>query len=132
MAFRLPNFNLRCNIRPTTSHVWPPGTVPTGANRLTNQLCALVAGERSSAAAVQISATSTYPTSIGMFLLLPALTDIRGIQDSTFNVDAVECPAGTGRWYQVAWVDDVAKGYANEHRMALMFPYQGRWVAPYP
>lgn len=132
MAFTLPNFNLTCNVRPTTSNAWPPGTIPATANRLTGQACALVCGHRSTSSAVQISATTSYPTSLAMFLLLPVGTDVRGMQDSTGHTDAVECPAGTGRWYQVGWVDDVAKGYPNEHRVALLFPLQFKWVAPYP
>jgi len=59
-----------------------------------------------------------------MSLLLPIATDIR-FRDSALGqeADAVECPAGTGRFYIVIFVDDVGKGFANEHRQALMLRY---------
>lgn len=51
--------------------------------------------------------------------LLPKGTDIRGAQHAGLD-SIVECPKGTGRYYYVVWVDDVAKGFANEYRLALM------------
>ena len=56
-----------------------------------------------------------------MFLLLPALTDVRytgvgGTSDSFYDI--VEVPAGSARWYWVLSVDDAGKGFANEHRVA--------------
>lgn len=52
-------------------------------------------------------------------LLLPALTDIRDYS-STTGSDSVECPVGSGRFYLVDYVDDLGKGFPNEHRFALM------------
>lgn len=66
-----------------------------------------------------------------MSLLLPLQTDIRGLQD-TVSQDMVEVPAGSGRWYSVQIVDDIGKGYANEHRSASIFALPGGWTAPYP
>lgn len=52
-------------------------------------------------------------------LLLPALTDVRsGIQVG--GADVIEVPAGSSRWYGVAAVDDVGKGFPNEHRAASL------------
>jgi hypothetical protein len=63
-------------------------------------------------------------------LLLPALTDIRDDQVGSF-ADLVEVPAGSGRFYQVLWVDDVAKGFANEYRGAHIYK-TGIWPIPIP
>jgi hypothetical protein len=60
-----------------------------------------------------------------MELLLPALTDVRGA--ITGNQDIVEVPAGSGRFYSVAFVDDVGKGFGNEYRFALI-----QQLAPWP
>jgi hypothetical protein len=65
-----------------------------------------------------------------MNLLLPALVDIRGPQD-TIGADQVEVPAGSGRWYSVVGVDDIGKGFANEHRSAALVAIFGTWPAPY-
>lgn len=63
-------------------------------------------------------------------LLLPPLTDIQ----DCFNAggpDTVEAPAGSGRFYLVDMVDDLGKGFANEHRFALM-EKTGTWPSPIP
>jgi hypothetical protein len=53
-----------------------------------------------------------------MYLLLPALTDVRDMNQNIAANDLVEVPSGSGRWYGVLLVDDVGKGFANEHRYA--------------
>jgi len=68
---------------------------------------------------------------MAMSLLLPPLADVRGPQDSV-SADMVEVPAGSGRWYFVVGVDDIGKGFANEHRSAAIFALASSWVAPYP
>lgn len=55
------------------------------------------------------------------YLLVPALTDIRDVNCSQTDNDVVEVPQGSGRWYGVAWVDDVGKGFPNEHRVASLY-----------
>jgi hypothetical protein len=67
-----------------------------------------------------------------MSLLLPPLSDVRGPQDSSGFTDVVEVPAGSGRYYGVAAVDDIGKGYSNEHRTASLYALPGTWLAPYP
>jgi len=52
-------------------------------------------------------------------LLLPAHTDIRD-SSCTGDNDYVEVPSGSGRWYAVLAVDDVGKGFPNEHRVAVI------------
>lgn len=59
------------------------------------------------------------PSSYQSSLLVPALTDLR---DSSIagNPDMVEVPAGSLRFYWVVYVEDIAKGFANEHRWAVI------------
>jgi hypothetical protein len=52
-------------------------------------------------------------------LLLPALTDVRSAVQGVEN-DVIEVPAGSGRWYNVAGVDDVGKGFDNEYRIVSL------------
>lgn len=109
MAFTLPTFNLTCNIH----------TVAGGVNvfRLSSD-CNLAMGRRTA------NPNGTVEQDGGLFgllpiLLLPVGTDVR---DSSCGgeMDIVEVPAGTGRWYQVIAVDDVGKGFPNEHRLATL------------
>jgi len=59
--------------------------------------------------------------SVTMTLLLPAGTDVRDAsQSGSPELEIVEVPATSGRWYGVATVDDVGKGFANEHRAAVL------------
>ena len=141
MAYILPTFNLLCNIGPAAGSAprggyWP-GTPLPFVHRITNQPCALQFGRKSQGAIGSIFETG--PAYVSMYLLLPPLTDIRGVQVSVVW-DWVECPAGSGRFYAVSYVDDIGKGYPNEHRCAEVFSVvpggntqtPGLWVAPYP
>jgi len=128
MGFRLPTFNLMCNISaPPVPNT--PG-IPTIPYRISNQLCQLTYGRRVNVASTGGTGVPGVPISL-MSLLLPALADVRGPQD-TVSFDMVEVPAGSGRWYTVAGVDDIGKGFANEHRTASIFALAGSWLAPYP
>ena len=128
MAFRLPSFNLLCNI--TTCDVANVPAIPTLPIRLPNQTCQLCYGRRVNVAST--GGTSTVGIlSIAMTLLVPPLVDVRGPQDVT-SADMVEVPAGSGRWYFVVAVDDIGKGFANEHRTAVMSALAKSWVPPYP
>lgn len=128
MSFKLPTFNLLCRFGAIVllgPPYWAPGP------RVSNQPCQLTWGRR-------VNTSSGVPgggftdLQYVMSLLLPPLVDIRGPQDTTNMIDAVEVPQGSGRWYQVIAVDDVGKGFANEHRSAALFAFPGSWVAPYP
>jgi hypothetical protein len=70
---------------------------------------------------------------IPMELLLPKLTDIRAGWNGAAP-DMVEVPAGSRRFYYVWWVDDVAKGFANEYRIAQIgYSCSGLvWQGPLP
>ena len=128
MAFRLPTFNLTCNISGPTvpGGLWPP----IQPYRVPGQTCQLTYGER-----VQVVSTGGTTSAgvlvLSMNLLVPKLVDVRGPQD-TVSADLVEVPAGSGRWYVVVAVDDIGKGFSNEHRTASIFALAARWVAPYP
>lgn len=63
------------------------------------------------------SAQTLGPT---MELLLPAGTDVRADWNGA-DEDLVECPSGSKRFYSVRWVDDIGKGFANEHRFCVMY-----------
>jgi hypothetical protein len=54
-----------------------------------------------------------------MTLLLPPATDVRDIHCAG-QCDLVEVPSGSGRWYVVGQVDDIGKGFPNEHRAAVV------------
>jgi hypothetical protein len=111
MAFRLPNFNLTCLI-------WRNGMA--GGNYLLPDVtspCNLSPGRRVIALG-QPPDDVTF-SAVPMELLLPALVDIRAHWNG-LTADAVEVPAGSKRFYSVFHVDDTAKGFANEYRLALM------------
>lgn len=127
MAFVLPTFNLTCNIK--TCPVANVPSVPSEPFRLTAQPCQLTYGRRVNVASTGGTDTPGVPL-LAMNVLLPAGTDVRGPQD-TVSFDMLECPAGSGRWYWVVFVDDIGKGFTNEHRTAGVFALAGTWDAPY-
>lgn len=53
-------------------------------------------------------------------LLVPAGTDIQDTYCGQGTIDIVEVPQDTGRFYLVTAVDDTAKGYINEYRVATL------------
>lgn len=128
MGFRLPTFNLLCNLsQPDLANTV---MVPSPPYRVAGQLCQLTYGRR-------VNVTSTGGTAqvgtlaLTMNLLLPPLADVRGPQDIR-SFDMAEVPAGSGRWYSVVAVDDIGKGFDNEHRSASIHAMEGQWVPPYP
>jgi hypothetical protein len=63
--------------------------------------------------------------------LVPALTDIRDQFNAFTGKDTVEVPFASNRFYWVTYVDDVAKGFDNEHRLAFLQKV-GNWPVPMP
>lgn len=117
MAFSLPTFNLVCNIH--SGDVWPPPPM-----RLSSP-CNLAMGRRVNQLNEPSSGGAGFPIGVGPLLLLPAGTDIRDASCGLVT-DLVECPAGSGRWYQTGLVDDAAKGFSNEYRVAYLLKiYEG-------
>lgn len=117
MAYRLPNFNLTVNVWRHGVPITNPPTLTTPGN-----LRGVAKG-----AIYDLASTSTV---FYWELLVPRLTDIRGIFHTTGS-DVIECPAGSGRHYTVIWVDDVAKGFANEYRLAMIV-VKVPWPTPTP
>lgn len=121
MPFIVPNFNLPVNI-------WRFGSVIPGPPTLTT-IGNLAWGRRQSA----ITGAENPQGNLLMTLLLPPGTDVRAAAQS-LNSDVAEVPAGTGRYYHVMDVDDIGKGFPNEHRAATLLATDdfGQWPTPYP
>jgi hypothetical protein len=67
-------------------------------------------------------------------ICFPKLTDVRAYGPPNEG-DLVECPKGSGRWYLIEAVDDVAKGFDNEYRMAAcrqLTTTPNMWTWPTP
>jgi hypothetical protein len=127
MAFTVPTFPILCNIY--TGQAYPPGA-PRGAN----VPCNLAYGRRvASPVQDQTLPSDGYPQGPLAHLLVEKGTDIRDRfnNNPSPNADIVECPAGTGRYYRVEIVDDIGRGFPNEHRFATMQKMSGvnsEWV----
>lgn len=125
MAFVLPTFNLVVRIRRFTNGPYGPGGP--------------VAGAFDSPAGMRLFKTGLFllaqgSQGAGCALLLPKGTDVRMNGPST-NADMVEAPKGSGLWWTVRSVFDVAKGYPNEYRLAVIFSFNtviNLWVYPQP
>lgn len=111
MAFSVPNFNLSCDVY--------AGPWTTRVLRL-NVMGNLQFARRGHVLGV-FSQPTAEPTNGPTYLLLPALTDIRSFVQGIADPDYVEVPSGSGRWYGVAAVDDVGKGFPNEFRIAEIY-----------
>ncbi len=70
------------------------------------------------------------PPQLLMEVLLPKLTDVRG-WNAAAGPDTVEIPGGSLRYYEVVMVDDLGKGFTNEHRFALLLQTNA-WPSPIP
>ncbi len=130
MAFTVPEFNLLCNVY--------RGPWATKVLAVPDLECNLAFSRR---AQLPTAFQTNNEWSVIMSLLVPAGSDIRSLVNAAVE-DIIECPSGSGRWYQVGAVDDIGKGFPNEHRCALLFqisaamlgaPYTGlAWPAPMP
>lgn len=121
MTFTVPNFNLSYNL-------WRNGHLPPLPPDLVG-VCNLAWGKRVSSYQGVISV----PNEPVMTILLPPGEDWRGPQ--TAAPDAlVEVPAGSGRFYSILGVDDIGKGWPNEHRAAIVAwsVAAGPWPSPTP
>jgi len=111
MAFTVPEFPIVCNIY---TGPWLGKVL-----RLSDVPCNLAWGKRVNALP-QINANADLLDGTPqMTLLLPALTDVRSTIISGTG-DVVEIPSGSARWYGVLAVDDIGKGFPNEHRGAYV------------
>lgn len=76
-------------------------------------------------------AANTAVINPSLLLLVPKLTDIRGVFFGG-NQDTVEVPTGSGRYYFVQIVDDTAKGFGNEYRTCGITQAPGAIAGPIP
>lgn len=109
MAFTAPTFNLLCDVY--------TGPWLTKVLRISGLPCNLAMGRRVQqlwAVGFNAPEGAAAPN-----LLVPALSDVRD-QICGGDSDLVEVPAGSGRWYVVALVDDVGKGFDNEYRLCAL------------
>ena len=118
--FVVPQFPLVVNIwRATNPLTNPPDVVTVGnltiGRRVTTQF---------------VNPFGLLVPEITVFVLLPLLTDVRG-WNAPFGPDTVEIPGGSGRFYAVSMVEDSGKGFANEHRVALLVQSLA-WPFPTP
>lgn len=115
MPYVLPAMPLACSI-------WR--VIGLGKNYATpdvSTICNLTPGRRVTKTDIAgLSSTVDYTPS---YILLPPLTDIRAAWNSQTE-DLVEVPAGSHRFYMVMSVEDLGKGFANEHRQAVIFYQQ--------
>lgn len=110
MAFSTPTFNLVCE-------VWS-GPWLSKSFRFESP-CNLAFGRRVNNYPLNGPDPGGTPWSFAMDLLLPKATNIRD-KYMGYDNDIIECPAGTGRWYQIMAFDDVGKGFDNEYRIASL------------
>jgi len=125
MSFSVPTFNLTINIWRFSANINtdPPDVITTGNLAWGRRGATPVTGGTSSRGFIVAAPV----------LLLPAGTDIRSGEKGTFGQeDKVECPAGSGRTYYVNYVEDIGKGFPNEHRGAIIIPFDTPWPTPYP
>lgn len=116
MGYSTPRMNL-------TANVWSASSGPPGPPRLNTP--AQLRGHHKPELAL------TLPEGNWQFctlLCVPAGTDLRDSY-TVSGKDLIECPAGSGRIYECLYVDDVAKGFANEWRFALLAKV-GQWPTP--
>ncbi len=113
--YQVPAFPLPVN-------VWRnPGGVPVGAPTLTT-VGNLGVGSK------VIQTDFDWPSIIDpsaptmlRYMLFPAGVDIRG--GLQVSLDWVEVPAGSGRFFQVNDVEQIAYGFQNWHQIAFLLPY---------
>jgi len=122
MAFVLPTFNL-------TADVYTSGDTPgVDPPRITID-CQLRAPSVHNMAQNAINQNAQQ----GMILLTPPGTDLRDNHSTPGNApDVVEVPPGSGRIYVVQIVDDIGKGFPNEHRFAILYKPGFAWPVPIP
>lgn len=131
-SFALPNFNLLAAVwhnpgRVPNLYPAPSATIP----------CNLANGRVSHVLNSQQRLIAQNTLGASASVLWPAHSDVRDASVGP-NPDVVEIPAGSGRFYWIAFMDDIAKGFANEHRWTICpkvftdghFDY--RWPLPVP
>ena len=128
MAYHAPTFNLSCSIW----HDYDGGDLPPMIPPDLAADCQLRWCGRGPAEAYAPVVSEETPWQPGWQLLFPAGTDIRDVYSGNVRrKDVIECPSTSGRFYIVNYVDDVAKGFTNEYRIAIVTK-TGEWPIPMP
>lgn len=114
MPFIVPTF-------PISANIWHNfvTSINVYASPDVHVVCNLAPGRRVPAYFVEGLGTGTNPTRLNVFVLFPALTDVRPA-NGTDAPDIIEVPSGSGLFYQLNSVCDMGKGFANEHRVAAV------------
>lgn len=124
MAYVLPTFNLTCGI-------WdPPYPPPIVRPPDREYQCNLAWGRRTAVPSTG-GTTALGVVLMTMTLLLPKLANVVGDPNLSGSCSAVEVPLGSKRFYRVAFTDDIGKGFANEHRAAILVQWLP-WAPPIP
>jgi hypothetical protein len=105
--YNLPNFNLQAGIWQVTDDQSQPPPVISACQMRPHQ-------------AISAQEAEFGDNSGTTRILFPKGTDVRG-QSELLGVSFVEVPMGSGTRYQIQTVVDVAKGFANEYRLATGF-----------
>lgn len=133
MAYRLPTFNLTFNVYRCATRYLYPQLPPTAVPVFGGLQGALVAPKRVWEYTFFPPVLSQFFSPAPMQLLMPPHFDVRGLECAgTGTPDTVEVPAGSGRFYACLYVDDIGKGYANEHRYAIITAFLNSWPTPVP
>jgi len=120
MNYRVPTF-------PATANIWRFGNAPPNPPDVVTP-CQLLPGRRAIAPYVKVPVNTHVPAV--MHMMCPPGTDIRDGK-APAGADTCECPAQSGRLYNVAFVDDIGLGFSNEHRFAMMVGVP-TWPIPFP
>lgn len=118
MGYSVPRMDL-------TARVWTFGSGPPALPRLSTP-CQL----RGVSSTVAVAFNPSFGFTMPMLLCVPEGTDLRDASTLS-GKDLIEVPAGSGRTYQVQYVDDIAKGFSNEWRFAIITKV-GLWPTPIP
>jgi hypothetical protein len=127
MSFRVPAM-------PLTAAVWYYGSTfsdPPDFTTPANLTCGRRVVVASPLLPVPIGITHNAFLGMVVELMVPKLTDLRPGNLFVNDTTLVECPAGSGRYYVTQDCDDVAKGFVNEYRLALLLQLSAPLAAYY-
>lgn len=131
MGYRVPSFPLNVNLWSSTSVVSDPPDRTCMGNLSPGRRVMLAVQPNLDQSSTAHFLASLRSMTVLMELMVPAGTDIEGWTGLTNNADCAEVPAGSGVYYAVHHVCDVAKGFSNEYRMAVLVLLTSQWRLNY-